>query len=147
MLQSCPISQKRVDTHIVRAIATLASLTALLFLFTNQSFLLFLLFFDYLMRLIRLEKFSPFYQVSTFIVKILKLQPHKSDEAPKRFALILGCIMTFFMVLFYLFSLPFLVYVLVVILLFCAMLEAIFNFCIGCKIYPYVVSFQKAKGE
>ncbi len=147
MIQSCPISQKRVDTHIVRSISAIASLTALLFLFTNQGFLLFLLFFDYSMRLIRLEKFSPFYQISVFIVKILKLQPHKSDEAPKRFALVLGLSMTFFMILFYLFSLPSLVYMLVVILLFCATLEALFDFCIGCKIYPYVASFQKSKGE
>jgi hypothetical protein len=147
MLKSCPISQKRVDTHIVRTISALAVLTAVLFLLTNQSFLLFLLFFDYSMRLIRMEKFSPFYQISAFIVKTLKLQPHKSDEAPKRFALILGWSMTLLMVLFYLFSLSFLVYALVVILLFCATLETLFNFCIGCKIYPYVASFQKSKGE
>lgn len=147
MIQSCPISQKRVDTHIVRAISAIASLTALLFLLTDQSFLLFLLFFDYSMRLIRVEKFSPFYQISTFVVKTLKLQPHKSDEAPKRFALILGWSITLFMVLFYFFSLPSLVYILVVILLFCATLEALFDFCIGCKMYPYVASFQKFKGE
>ncbi len=146
MLQSCPISQKRVDTHIVRIISAIASLTALLFLLTNQSFLIFLLLFDYSMRLMRMEKFSPFYQVSVFIVKVLKLQPHKSDEAPKRFALILGWSMTVFMILFYFFSFIYALYALVAILLFCASLEAIFDFCIGCKMYPYVASFQKTKG-
>jgi hypothetical protein len=94
-----------------------------------------------------MEKFSPFYQVSVFIVKVLKLKPCKSDEAPKRFALILGWSMTAFMVLFYFISLPFLVFAFVVILLFCASLEALFDFCIGCKMYPYVASFQKSKGE
>ena len=147
MVQSCPISQKRVDIHIVRAISAIASLTALLFLLTSQSFLLFLLLFDYSMRLIRMEKFSPFYQASVFLVKVLKLKEHKSDEAPKRFALILGWSMTLFMVLFYLLSLPFLVSALVGILLFCASLEALFDFCIGCKMYPYVAAFQKTKGE
>lgn len=148
MLQSCPISQKRVDTHVVRSISTIASLIALLFIFTNQSFFIFLLLYDYSVRVFRVEKFSPFYQASVFIVKILSLEPKQSDEAPKRFALILGWSMTVFMVLFYFLSMPILVFSLVLILFVCATLEALFDFCIGCKIYPYVVSFiEPSKNE
>jgi hypothetical protein len=72
------------------------------------------------------------------MLKTVHASPRMSDEAPKRFALYLGWGMTIFITLFSLlgYSLP--VEILVWVLLSCALMEALFEFCVGCTLYHYL---------
>ncbi|MCH9813016.1 MAG: DUF4395 domain-containing protein [Epsilonproteobacteria bacterium] len=143
MAQSCPISQKRVDANVVRFIATLTAATALLFLLTDHSFFILLLLFDFSVRLFRKQKLSPFCFLSTTILQVLPVKPKLCDEAPKRFALVMGWVMLILIAAFILFSLHTLAFVLTLILFVCATLEALFEFCVGCKIYQILNHFQR----
>lgn len=135
---SCPISHRRVDTQMVRAISVLVTITAILFLLTSHIFLVYLLLIDFSLRLLRFNRYSPFFQLSLAILKRLHIQPKMSDEAPKRFALYLGWGMSIMIVLFISFGLAQYAAIFVAILLVCATLEMLFEFCVGCKVYQYL---------
>ena len=139
---SCPISQRRVDTQMVRAISVCITITAVLFLFTSHILFLYLLLIDFSLRLFRKNTLSPFFQLSFVILRALNIQPRMSDEAPKRFALYLGWGMSIMMVLFTVLGLGELAVVFIAILLLCATLEMLFEFCVGCKIYHYMKIFK-----
>ena len=139
---SCPISQKRVDTQMVRAISVLISITAILFLLTNNVFLAYLLLSDFSLRLFRKNSYSPFFQLSLAILRVLNIQPRMIDEAPKRFALYLGWSMSLMIVLFVAFGAMKYATLLIAILFACSTLEMLFEFCVGCKVYQYLKVFK-----
>ena len=138
MSESCPISHRRVDAQMVRAISVLISLTAVLFLLTSHMFLAYLLLIDFSLRLFRKNQFSPFFQLSLAILRLLNIQPRMSDEAPKRFALYLGWAMSIMIVVFGVFGALTYATLFIAILLLCATLEMLFEFCVGCKVYQYL---------
>ena len=139
---SCPISQRRVDTQMVRAISVFITITAILFLLTSNILFITLLLLDFSLRLFRQNHYSPFFQLSLVILRALNIQPHMSDEAPKRFALYLGWSMSIMIVLFALFGLGKLAMAFITVLLLCATLEMLFEFCVGCKVYHYLKIFK-----
>ncbi len=142
MAPSCPISLQRVDSNFVRLISVQIASVSLLLLLTHNYLLVFLLFMDFSLRLLRVRAISPFAIVALFFVKKLQLTPRPSDEAPKRFALYLGWSMSLLMVLFVLFGVWNGVLFLAWILLACSMMEALFEFCIGCKLYYLLIQMR-----
>jgi len=100
------------------------------------------LVFDFFMRAIRQSNFSPFQIVGTFVLKGWGIAPKLCDESPKRFALYMGLVTSLFIVIFYVAGFTTVATVLAVILLICALLETLFDFCIGCKIY-YAIQIVK----
>jgi len=143
MSPSCPISTRRVDSNMVRVISFQVSLFTVLLLITQESLFAFILLFDFLMRALRLSKFSLFENVGRFVITGWGIAPKLCDESPKRFALFLGLITSLFLVVFYVAGFTTFASVIALILLFCALLETLFDFCIGCKIY---YAIQIAKG-
>ena len=142
MSPSCPISTRRVDSNMVRVISFQVALFTILFLITQQSLFAFILLFDFLMRAIRLPTFSPFQLVGKFVINGWGIAPKLCDESPKRFALFLGLITSLFLVVFYVAGFTTFATAIAVILLICALLETLFDFCIGCKIY-YAIQIGK----
>ena len=143
MSPSCPISTRRVDSNMVRVISFQVSLFTVLLLITQESLFAFILLFDFLMRALRLPKFSLFETVGRFVITGWGVAPKLCDESPKRFALFLGLITSLFLVVFYVAGFTTFATAIALILLFCALLETLFDFCIGCKIY---YAIQIAKG-
>ena len=143
MSPSCPISTRRVDSNMVRVISFQVSLFTVLLLITQESLFAFILLFDFLMRALRLSKFSLFETVGRFVIAGWGVAPKLCDESPKRFALFLGLITSLFLVVFYVAGFTTFATAIALILLFCALLETLFDFCIGCKIY---YAIQIAKG-
>lgn len=135
MLQSCPISTRRVDANMVRVISFQVVLLTVILLWTQESVFAMILFFDFLIRGLRLARFSPFQIVAKFILSIWGLEPKMCDEAPKRFALYMGLGTSLILVALYAFGLTTIATFVAVILFVCASLEMLFDFCIGCKIY------------
>lgn len=142
MAQVCPISTKRVDSNMIRAISFQVALFAMILLLSQELFFAWVLLFDFLMRMLRLSGFSPFHIVGTFAIAGSRLAPKLCDESPKRFALYLGLVTSLSIVIFYMADLTVFATALAILLLICALLETLFDFCIGCKIY-YVIQIGK----
>lgn len=142
MSPSCPISTRRVDSNMVRVISFQVALFTVLFLISQESLFAFILLFDFLMRALRLSKFSLFEGVGRFVISGWGIAPKLCDESPKRFALFLGLITSLFLVVFYVAGFTTFATAIALILLFCALLETLFDFCIGCKIY-YAIQIGK----
>ena len=135
MSPSCPISTKRVDSNMVRIISFQVALFTVILLITQESAFALILLFDFFMRTVRQSKFSPFQVIGNFILTGWGIAPKLCDESPKRFALYLGLIISLFLVVFYIVGFTAFATSITIILLICALLETLFDFCIGCKIY------------
>ncbi len=142
MSPSCPISTRRVDANMVRMISFQVALFTLIFLITQESSFAWVILFDFLMRAFRLSSFSPFEMIGKFVLRGWGVAPKLCDESPKRFALYLGLITSLFIVVFYFAGFTLFATILAVILLICALLETVFDFCIGCKLY-YAIQIGK----
>jgi len=142
MSPSCPISTRRVDSNMVRVISFQVVLFTVILLITQDSLFAFVLLFDFLMRAIRQTNFSPFQIVGNFIITGWGIAPKLCDESPKRFALYLGLVTSLFLVILYAVGLTKFATAITIILLICALLETLFDFCIGCKIY-YAIQIGK----
>ena len=144
MLESCPISSSRVDSHLVRIVAVEIFLLAILLLWTHALVFAFFLLYDFSVRFLNLKKWSILGRLGQVIIGYFKLKPKFCDEAPKRFALYLGLGIIVLFTLLFLLDLPFMASILVVVLLLCSSLEALFDYCIGCKIY-FVVELLRQR--
>jgi hypothetical protein len=138
MTQSCPISLNRIDAHLVRIIALQVITLALLLLWTENIFFALLLLFDFSVRSLNLKKISPLRTIAKFIIYSFKMKPQLCDEAPKRFALYLGLGIVGFFTLLLIFNFTKFAISMILTLIVCASLEALFDYCIGCKIYHYL---------
>ena len=142
MSPACPISTRRVDSNMVRIISFQVVLFAVILLITQETLFALILLFDFAIRAVRQAKFSPFTIVGEFVLKGWGIAPKLCDESPKRFALYLGLVTSLFLVVFYSAGFTTFATAITVILLICALLETLFDFCIGCKIY-YAIQIGK----
>ena len=142
MAQVCPISIRRVDANMVRVISFQVALFTLILLVTRESAFAFVLLFDFFMRTVRKAELSPFHIVAKFVLDGWGVAPRLCDESPKRFALYLGLVASLFLVVFYVAGFFTLATSISIILLICALLETLFDFCVGCKIY-YAIQIGK----
>lgn len=147
MSPSCPISTRRVDANMARMISSQVVLFTVLFLFTKSGLFLSIILFDFIVRAFRRPKLSPFSLMGKFILSSWRVSPKLCDEAPKRFALYLGMSTVLFSLLLTLFGFDILSYAVAGILFFCASLEALFDFCIGCRIYYASQLFKAIKND
>ncbi len=142
MTQTCPISLRRVDSNMVRVISFQVALFTIIFLSTQDSLFALIILFDFIMRTFRLVNLSPFHIVSKFFLSGWGIAPKLCDESPKRFALYVGLVASLFLVILYMSGFTVFATGIAVILLICALLETLFDFCIGCKIY-YAIQIGK----
>lgn len=142
MSASCPISTKRVDANMLRAISFQVSLFVTLLLVTQDNFFALVLLFDFTVRALRLTQLSPFHLIGRFVLSGWGVAPKLCDESPKRFALYLGLVTSLILVVLFAAGLSKVATVIAIILLVCALLETVFDFCIGCKIY-YALQVSK----
>jgi len=143
MSASCPISTRRVDAHMVRAISFQVALFATILLFTQESFFALVLLFDFTVRTLRLSQLSPFHITAKFILTGWGIAPKLCDESPKRFALYMGLAISLVLVLLFAAGLTTIATIIAIILLVCALLETLFDFGIGCRIYYALKVFKE----
>jgi len=123
MSPSCPISIRRVDSNMVRVISFQVAL------FTVEVLFALVLLFDFLMRVARRSNLSPFHVIGKFILEGWNIAPKLCDESPKRFALYMGLVISLVLVLLFAAGLPIVSTMIAFILLVCALLETLFDFC------------------
>ena len=145
MTQTCPISQRRIDSQVVRTTSVFIALITALYLFTSNIIFIYLLLIDFSLRLFRHNQYSPLFQLSLVLLRLLNIPPRMSDEAPKRFALYLGWGMSIMIVLSISLNLEVLATSFILVLFSCSLLEMLFEFCVGCKVYQYLQRFSKGQ--
>ncbi len=142
MSSSCPISGRRVDNNMVRFISVEIAIITLFLLLTHSALFALLLLVDFSFRVLRMKEYSPFSIIAGYTLKSMHMAPRMSDEAPKRFALYLGLIMTILMTFFTLTGYWHVASAFAWILLACSLMEAVFEFCVGCTLYHYLVKLR-----
>ena len=142
MSPSCPISNRRVDTNVVRMISFQVLIFTLLFAVTQMKLFILIVLFDFILRLFRQNDYSPFSRIAERVVSQWNVMPRFTDESPKRFALYLGLFTAFVITIFSLFGLTKSAAIVALILILCSFLEVVFDFCIGCKLY-YALQLSK----
>jgi len=120
---------------MVRIISFQVAMMTLVLIITGNSFLAFMLLFDFAVRISRRPELSIFHLVAKLMVNWWDITPKLCDESPKRFALGMGLFVSFILVVFYLSGLDTLAMSVGIMLLFATLLETVFDFCIGCKLY------------
>lgn len=101
----------------------------------QQQWLLLLLAFDFFLRATGMF-ISPLYFVAKKVTEFLYFEKKMVFGAPKRFAAMLGFAMTLFIAFFYDSQIGIF---LGIILIALAALESVFQICIGCYIYNFLI--------
>ena len=135
LTQTCPISFNLIDSNFIRIIAAQVISIALLLIVTQELIFALILFFDFSVRILNLKQLSILAYVAQFIIKNFEIKVQLCDEAPKRFALYMGLVISLIMVVLFAAGFTTFATFIAIILLICALLETAFDFCIGCKIY------------
>lgn len=135
----CPVSPDRINENVARLTAAYTLLLTPVLLFLKADFFFFLLAADFAIRAFTKDGYSLLRHLSKATVTYLNLKPQLIDAAPKHFAAGVG--MFFCVVIAVLQILQYHTAAAVIgwILMFCAFLEAVFAYCVGCLVYTYLV--------
>jgi len=139
-LLSCPISLNIIDDSEFKIAGVFYILLLFLYLFGGYIFFVAYALADILMRLSPMRR-SPILFLSAAFAKAVKLKYSPKDEAPKRFALMLGSIMLLIIVFAHIFSFNILAFVVASNLAILKLSDVIFDYCVGCKLYSFLTNF------
>jgi len=140
---SCPVSAERVNENVIRIVAFMVAVIAIVcVVFSNYWAIVFLLF-DFALRAFTSGKFSLLKFIALKFSNALSLSPKMKDLAPKKFAATLGfgfCLLitALFLTGFYTTAL-----ICTAIMIVFALLESLFAICVGCYIYSFLQVFTK----
>ncbi len=143
----CPISPLRVNENVVRVTALLIAVLVALSIFTSSPYIMLFLITDFYIRAFTSMKFSPLSWVATQFNRALRLPTVMTDKAKKIFSARVGFLFTV-AILILLYVHPVSSVILSIILIGFALLESVFNICVGCLVYTYFVfPYFRPKGQ
>lgn len=134
----CPLSNLRTDRNVVRITGFMMAAMIALYAATGQIIFVVLIAVDYFLRAFTSVKHSPFSWIACQVARALKLTEKPIDKAPKMFAARVGFLFASATVVLY-FVFPAASLVVGLSLMSFALLESVFDFCVGCVVYTYVV--------
>jgi hypothetical protein len=138
MSYSCPVNFETVDSYVARFVAFIVSSLLVVYMFTFDIFILYALFLDFIVRLFYERKYSVVFQIAKFLKKFFKLKNSPTDGGAKRLAGYFGIFFISLLIAANYLNLQMFSMIVSVIFLTCALLEAFFSYCVGCKIY-YII--------
>lgn len=138
-MPSKDFSKYYTDECVVRLIAAQVIIIALVSLGTYRIWPVLALTTDFALRAFTVRT-SPLAAIAKGIAALLQVKPKPIFAAPKKFAAALGFVFSFLVLLFLLLRLYPAAYVVGGILIFCALLEAVFKICLGCYVYDWLVA-------
>jgi len=143
MALSCPISNRQINGNLIRVYSIQVVILGTLLLITSMPLFALILLYDFSIRALRIPNLSPIHLIGKFIIQTFNIKPEMTDEAPKRFALFVGLLFSLLLSISYIGGFPLFGATIASILVFCALLEALFNYCVGCKVYQILQSLKK----
>jgi hypothetical protein len=135
MTQACPINSETVNNRVVRIVAGEVVVIAIVFIIWPQWWLLLSLAGDFLLRALGYRKYSPLATIARTLVAALRLDKQPVNAAPKQFAAKIGVGFALTTAVLALIGLTLAARLVAAGLLGAASLEALFGYCVGCKIY------------
>ena len=133
----CPISDKRVNSAVVRTHALINVLLLLVFLFTQNLYIALFLLVDFLVRVLNFPNLSIAGIAARNWVRALNINGKPENAGPKLFAARIGLLFTIIISGGVLFGFPLLSFIAASVLTFFSFLEGAFGICVACLIYPY----------
>jgi len=134
----CPISNVKINSYVSRLTVFMNAILIVLFLLTGNPLFMWVVAIDYGIRALWNPQFSPLRWGAAQLVEIARLPEKLTDQAPKMFASRVGFLFAAFSVLFFLMS-PIIGAIVAGILLVFTILDSVFDFCVGCLTYQYIV--------
>lgn len=133
----CPISFKKIDENVARLNGLFTVLLLVIFLLTSSIVPVLLLLVDFLARGFERPQWSLLARLSKFILLTFKVKPLLINAGPKIFAARIGLLFSLLITLSVLFGLDITAIIFTAVFGVCAFLEAAFNYCVACKLYPF----------
>lgn len=134
----CPISNVKINSYVSRLTVFMNAILIGLFLLTGNPLFMWIVALDYGIRAIGNPRFSPLRWGAAQLIKIVRLPEKLTDQAPKLFASRVGFLFAACSVLFFLMSSMTGAIVAGILLVF-TILDSVFDFCVGCLTYQYIV--------
>jgi hypothetical protein len=135
----CPISSARIDSHVSRLTVFINVLFMGYFLFTLEPLAVYIVALDYGIRALGHNRYSPICFIASLLINVLGIKPKMIDKAPKIFASRLGFICAILGAVFITFGMPVPAIFAIGFFALLATLDAVFDQCVGCMIYNYIV--------
>lgn len=135
MAQACPINFTTVDETTSRIISLLTMTAVLAFVLSEVKTVLIVLGIDLLVRLYGDKKMSPLFHAASWIKQLLKLRSYNVDGAAKKVAGHFGLIFILLLLLSALTGNILLMNIVAGIFVACLLLDVLFGYCLGCKMY------------
>jgi hypothetical protein len=135
----CPISSESIDSNVSRLTVFFSVILMVLFILTLKPIFIYLVAIDYFIRAWMNAKYSPVRRLALAIINNLKVQKKPIGLAQKIFASRLGFLCAFASSILISFSYPTAAVGVTAVLLVLSLLDSVFNFCVGCLIYNYIV--------
>ena len=140
---SCPVDFVQVNENKTRITALLIALLATAYLFTGLWAIPLFLLIDFFIRVFYNVKYSPLHIISDYAVARFSIPNKPTDSAPKRFAALMGFVISDLIFLFQLLQLEQLSFYLAILLLVFSCLENFFGFCAGCHVHTFLKKFSR----
>ncbi len=135
----CPISDEVINERLTRINACIVILLVGAGFLFNSGLIFILLMIDFFIRAFTKLKYSPVSYAGRWIVQLFHINNKPVNKAPKIFAARMGFLMSLAVAVLFLLKLYTAAYVVASLLVFFALLEFAFGFCMGCYIYTYLV--------
>jgi len=135
----CPVSPDRLDENRVRVTALGVVIIMGGFFITGIWLFPALLVVDFCIRAFTRLPYSPLSWMAEVVVKLIGAQRVQIDKAPKVFAARIGFILSFLTTMGALLDWSLLAFITGSVLGLFAFLECGLNFCMGCRVYTYLV--------
>ena len=143
MAHVCPISRTVVNKNVVLFSAATTFSLLLIFLFTQNHYILFFLAGEFFIRGFLSSKFSPMVIVGTLLTNFVGCNPKMVNGGPKRFAAKIGFSMTILVLSLWYAGL--IIPALFVAVIFATLTgsETLFGFCLACELYGWIMILRK----
>lgn len=135
MQQSCPINFQTYDNTTSRISSLNVALLIAVYLLTSQIVIMLFVMVDLVLRVFVDKRFSSIYYLSLSVKRLFGLHTVMKDSASKRLATYFGLLFSASIVIFHLVHFQEALYVTAAVYILCLLLDAFFDFCLGCKIY------------
>jgi hypothetical protein len=134
----CPVSPLRVNENTARITGLVMATMIALYVVTGSIVFVIAIALDYAIRAFTRLKYSPASWLAAQLVRVTKLPEITIDKAPKIFAARVGFLFALASALLFFIS-PIASLVVALTLMSFALLESVFNLCVGCLVYTYLV--------
>ncbi|MBB2144223.1 DUF4395 family protein [Pedobacter sp. LMG 31464] len=134
---SCPISAERVNESVIRIVAFIVAIIAVVCIAFGNYYAMIFLMVDFAIRAFTSGKWSVLKAIALQVFKVFSLPTKMTDLAPKKFAATLGFVFCLLISAVYILQFDIAALILTSVLLVFAILESVFAICVGCYVYSF----------